>query len=114
MNDNPSIGRFDPGARLQPGHPEFLSRSAQAPPKAPEREIPAVISLLKERLEHLLKTSEHLRDRVSPALAEQPKKGELIGGAAMQTVIGSELQGAAQLASSVAHVLADILDRLQL
>lgn len=110
MNDNPgSIGRFDPAGRR-----EFPFNGAQAKPNAPEREIPAVISTLKERLEHLLKTSEHLRDRISPALTEQPKNGEAFAGAIMQTQIGAELQGAVQLANGVSTVLADILDRLQL
>jgi hypothetical protein len=114
MHDNPAryLGRFDPVGR-EPGDREFpFNKSA---PGAPEREIPAVIQTLKDRLEHLLKTSEHLRERLGPALCAHPESNatELAGGCAI-THIGSELQFAVQLANNVASVLADTIDRLQL
>jgi hypothetical protein len=111
MNDPARhLDRFDPAGRR-----EFPFANAQATPNAPERDIPAVITTLKERLEHVLKTSEHLRGRISPALSaatDQAAKG--ISTPVAQSALGEELQGALFLAHGVGAVLADILDRLQI
>jgi hypothetical protein len=98
-------GQFDPAGRFPRGN---------AQDKPPEREIPAVIHILKERLEHLLKTSEVLRERLGPALTEQPPRGGAIASPSPLTRIGAELSEAVTLAHGVTGVLADILERLQI
>jgi hypothetical protein len=96
---------------------EALRACQNAPDNSPEREIPAGLARVRASLEHLLQTAEHLRERLLPALDDQPN----ICGAGLdpkaaaikRTLIGRELFTDDVIAIDVGHILRDILDRLE-
>jgi hypothetical protein len=97
-----------PDPALQPG------RAASFDPPPPEREIPAVVNTMRERLELLLRTADHLRDRLGPTLrVSDPSPSGLCEPVSM-TELGSEIQLSIRLANDVANILDDIHSRLEL
>jgi hypothetical protein len=105
VNNNPA-----PASRAELRDPR-IGHGLQPPP--PEREIPAVVTLLKERLENLHKTAAHLRERLGPMLTEpSPSAGE--GSMIRMTPLGADIEAAISLANDIQQVLSDIHNRLEL
>lgn len=83
-------------------------------PPPPEREIPAVISILKERLGSLSQTARHLRERLVPALSQSNPEPSVEGMIGRTSPLAEELEVAISLANDVMSVLTDIHHRLEL
>jgi len=92
----------------------FTRNSGAVPAPPPEREIPAVISILKERLGSLSQTARHLRERLAPALALSDPEATLEEAIGRTSPLGADLEVAISLADDVSSVLTDIHHRLEL
>jgi hypothetical protein len=84
------------------------------PDHPPLREIPAVVTLIRERLDNLQETATHLRQRLAPALTTPPPSGALPGNTPRVTQLGGDIEAAIETAKAVGDILADILDRLEI
>lgn len=80
----------------------------------PEREIPAVIETLRERLDSLLKHAFTLRERLLPVCTPSNPEGKVGAPLIRQSQIGAQIGEAVEMASQISTVLADIQERLEL
>lgn len=100
---------FDPAQRRS-----ILDNLNAAAPKGPEREIPAVVAVLKERLEALNSAARHLRERLAPVTSEPTPDSGDSPAAISKTSLGAELEVAIAWANELGEVLQDIHNRLEL
>jgi hypothetical protein len=90
------------------------ANAGRPPDHPPQREIPAVVTLIRERLDNLHGTAMLLRERLGPALTPTPPTGSLSSSTPRATQIGGDLESAIDTSIAVANVLSDILDRLEI
>lgn len=82
-------------------------------PAPPDREIPAVISLLKDRLDNINNMARHLRERLAPTMSTSDPQISGVSSAIRQSPLAQDIETAIAMANDITEVLTDIHDRLE-
>ncbi len=106
------------GNQLVKGHEPDPARSLAGrgnagAANAPEREIPAVISLLKDRLNNIDNMARSLRERLAPAMSSSNPEILSPGANPRISPLAQDIELAIAQANDITEVLTDILDRLE-